>query len=232
MPKRKRPVSRPRQKSPRRTQAERRATSEQKIIDAAMRVISRKGTDRLTLSEVGAEAGYSRGLPAHLFGNKQGLLLHVVERYMRYVVGNTHFALPDWEPGQGMQRLRATIRIWMETGVRFPEYFRTYLILSGEAVREESTTMSAALRTRIYKINSRTREQLGRYLKQGKKHGEVAADADPDHEAMLMMSTLLGLLAFWMLDPDSFDLRKAADRCLDDLLARLELKKPRTRKTG
>lgn len=231
MPKRKRPIPRPSLKPSRRTQAERRAISEQKIIDAAMRVIGRKGTDRLTLSEVGAEAGYSRGLPAHLFGSKEGLLLHVVERYMNYVVGNTHFALPDWEPGQGLKQLRTTIHTWVETGVRFPEYFRTYLILSGEAVREESTTMSATLRARIRKMNSRTREELERYLRQGKQRGEVATDIDPAYEAMLMMSTLLGLLSFWVLDPDAFNLRKIADRCLEDLLTRLELKKPRPRKT-
>ena len=228
----KRPASRSSPKPPRRTQADRRATSEQKIIDAAMRVIGRKGTDRLTLSEVGAEAGYSRGLPAHLFGNKEGLLLRVVERYMNYVVGHTYFALPDWEPGQGLKRLRTTIHTWMETGVRFPEYFRTYLILSGEAVREESTTMSVALRARIRKMNSQTREELGRYLRQGKKYGEVAADVDPDHEAMRMMGTLLGLLAFWVIDPKAFNLLKVADRCLEDLLTRLASKRPKTRKVA
>lgn len=233
MSKSKLPPSHPFPKPPRRTQADRRAISEQKIIDAAMRVIGRKGTDRLTLSEVGAEAGYSRGLPAHLFGNKEGLLLSVVERFISYhMMGHTHFALPDWEPGQGLKRLRTIIHTWTTTGVRFPEYYRTYLILSGEAAREESARMSVALRTRIRNINSRTREELGRYLRQGKKHGEVAADVDPDHEAMLMMGTLLGLLAFWVLDPNAFNLRKVADRSLEDLLTRLERKRSRARKAA
>lgn len=228
----KRPPSRTSSKPPRRTQADRRATSEQRIIHAAMRVIGRKGTDRLTLSEVGAEAGYSRGLPAHLFGNKEGLLLRVVERYMSYIMGRTHISLPDWEPGKGLKRLRAIIHTWTATGVRFPEYYRTYVILSGEAVREESTRMSVTLRARIRRMNSQTREELGRYLRQGKKHGEVAADVDPDHEAMLIMSTLLGLLAFWVLDPKAFNLRRATDRCLEDLLERLERKKSPTRKAA
>ena len=232
MSKSKRPVFRPSTKPPRRTQADRRATSEQRIIDAAMRVIVRKGTDRLTLSEVGAEAGYSRGLPAHLFGNKEGLLLRVVERYMSYVVGRTHFALPDWERGQGMKQLRTIIHTWIETGVRFPEYFRTYLILSGEAAREESTRMGVTLRARIRKMNSRTREELVRYLGQGKKHGDVAASVDPEHAAMLIISTLSGLLALWVLDPRALDLRKVADRCLEDLLAVMERKKPPTSKVA
>lgn len=230
MSKSKRPPSRPSAKPPRRTQADRRATSEQRIIDAAMRVIGRKGTDRLTLSEVGAEAGYSRGLPAHLFGNKEGLLLRVVERYMSHIMGRTHFSLPDWESGKGLKQLRTIIQTWTATGVRFPEYYRTYVILSGEAVRQESNRMGVTLRARIRQMNSRTREELGRYLGQGRKHGELAQDVDPDHAAMLIMSTLSGLLSFWVLDPKAFDLRKATDRCLEDLLERLELKKLPARK--
>ena len=209
---------------PRRTQADRRALSEQRIIDAAMRVIGRKGTDRLTLSEVGAEAGYSRGLPAHLFGNKEGLLLRVVDRYTSNILGRTHFALPDWERGRGLKQLRAVIRTWIETGVRFPEYFQTYLILSGEAAREESSRMGAALRARIRAMNSQTREELARFLKQGKKRDEVAAGDDPHHAAMLITSTLSGLLTFWVLDPGTFNLRKVTDRCLADLLAQLQRK--------
>ena len=180
----------------RRTQTGRRAVSEQRIIDAAMHVIGRKGTDRLTLSEVGAEAGYSRGLPAHLFGNKEGLLLRVVDRYLSYVPGRTHFALPDWEPGRGLERLRVIIQGWIGTGVRHPEYFRTYLILSGEAAREGPTGMGVALRAQICAMNHRTRTELARYLRQGRKHGEIAASVDPQHAALLIMSTLSGLLAF------------------------------------
>lgn len=205
----------------RRTQTGRRAVSEQRIIDAAMHVIGRKGTDRLTLSEVGTEAGYSRGLPAHLFGNKEGLLLRVVDRYLSYVPGRTHFALPDWEPGRGLERLRVIIQGWIGTGVRHPEYFRTYLILSGEAAREGPTGMGVALRAQICAMNHRTRTELARYLRQGRKHGEIAASVDPQHAALLIMSTLSGLLAFWVLDPQAFSLRRAASRCLDDLLARL-----------
>ncbi|MFO1510250.1 MAG: TetR/AcrR family transcriptional regulator [Steroidobacteraceae bacterium] len=205
----------------RRTQTGRRAVSEQRIIDAAMHVIGRKGTDRLTLSEVGTEAGYSRGLPAHLFGNKEGLLLRVLDRYLSYVPGRTHFALPDWEPGRGLERLRVIIQGWIGTGVRHPEYFRTYLILSGEAAREGPTGMGVALRAQICAMNHRTRTELARYLRQGRKHGEIAASVDPQHAALLIMSTLSGLLAFWVLDPQAFSLRRAASRCLDDLLARL-----------
>lgn len=186
-----------------------------------MRVIGRKGTDRLTLSEVGAEAGYSRGLPAHLIGNKEGLLLRVTERYLGHIMGRSHFALPEWEPGQGLERLRSVIRAWIAAGARLPGFFRTYQILSGEAVRAEPTSMAVALRKQIRQMNSRTRTNLARYLREGRKHGELAAGVGPDHAAMLIISTLSGLLAFRVLDPHACNLRRVTDRYLGELLAQL-----------
>lgn len=58
----------------RRTQVERKDDSEQKMIDAAIRLIAKKGMEGLTLGAVGIEAGYSRGLPSHHFGTKAELI--------------------------------------------------------------------------------------------------------------------------------------------------------------
>src|SRR5699024_4887137 len=68
------PTARPR----RRTQAERRQEAEKRLLDAALEVVARRGSVRMTLAEVGEVAGYSRGLAAHRFGNKAGLLRALV----------------------------------------------------------------------------------------------------------------------------------------------------------
>ena len=52
-----------------RTQSDRRDTAEARILDAALRIVAERGTDGMTLAEVGEAAGYSRGLPAHYFGS-------------------------------------------------------------------------------------------------------------------------------------------------------------------
>ncbi|CAN0427695.1 unnamed protein product, partial [Phaeothamnion confervicola] len=62
----------------RRTQTERREEAERRLLDAALAIVARTGTVRLTLAEVGEAAGYSRGLPAHRFGSKAGLLRALV----------------------------------------------------------------------------------------------------------------------------------------------------------
>ncbi len=64
----------------RRTQLQRREESEEKLLEAAISLIARKGLDALTLAEVGELAGYSRGLPVHYFETKEGLIGAVVRR--------------------------------------------------------------------------------------------------------------------------------------------------------
>ena len=53
----------------RRSHAERREEAERRLLEAAMEIVAKRGTVRMTLAEVGEAAGYSRGLPAHRFGN-------------------------------------------------------------------------------------------------------------------------------------------------------------------
>src|SRR5918997_43476 len=59
---------------PLRTQDERRAASERRLVAAACEVLARKGWIGMTLAEVGHKAGVSRGLASHHFGSKAGLL--------------------------------------------------------------------------------------------------------------------------------------------------------------
>src|ERR1700750_760341 len=57
-----------------RTQVERRAEAERKLLEAATELIAERGVRAVTLAAVGERAGYSRGLVTHHFGNRQGLL--------------------------------------------------------------------------------------------------------------------------------------------------------------
>jgi len=65
----------------RRTQHERREEAGRRILDSAMALVSEKGVAGMTLNEAGERAGYSRGLPAHHYGNKEGLLVAADRAY-------------------------------------------------------------------------------------------------------------------------------------------------------
>jgi AcrR family transcriptional regulator len=58
----------------RRTQQERRAESEQKLLEATAQLIVERGFGQLSLTAIGQRAGYSHALVNHLFGTKSALI--------------------------------------------------------------------------------------------------------------------------------------------------------------
>src|SRR3954447_7337947 len=81
-------------KLPRRTQAERRATTRAALLEAAARGLSRSGYGNLVLERVASEAGYTRGALYHQFAGKEELALAVVD----WVAAT--WEEEGWEPAQ------------------------------------------------------------------------------------------------------------------------------------
>src|ERR1700748_893308 len=63
----------------RRTQAERAAESDRRLLRAALKLIAERGYRNTSLAAIGEEAGYSRGLVNDRFGSKAGLLWALVK---------------------------------------------------------------------------------------------------------------------------------------------------------
>jgi len=63
----------------RRTQEQRRAEAEHRLVAAAAELVGEIGPSRVTLASVGERAGYSRGLATHHFGSKGALMQRLVE---------------------------------------------------------------------------------------------------------------------------------------------------------
>jgi AcrR family transcriptional regulator len=78
----------------RRTQAERRSRSRAALLESAARGLSRYGYGDLTLEQVAADAGYTRGALYHQFAGKEDLALAVV----MWVASTWEHDV--WEPSQ------------------------------------------------------------------------------------------------------------------------------------
>jgi AcrR family transcriptional regulator len=64
----------------RRTQAQRRAESDDRLLSAAAEIIAGEGYLALTLERVGERAGFSRGLASRKYGSKDGLIEALIRR--------------------------------------------------------------------------------------------------------------------------------------------------------
>jgi AcrR family transcriptional regulator len=115
----------------RRTQAERRAEAEERILAAAIRLVGEKGLGALTLADAGAAAGYSRALPAHYFGSRDGLVAALVDRVMRQFVARAQPRDTGLPP---LVALRRTMDYYVENVVAERAGWRVFLELLHEAL--------------------------------------------------------------------------------------------------
>lgn len=110
----------------RRRQADRRAETRRKLLDATLDCLAELGYAGATLAEIVARAGVSRGAQVHHFGSRQQLMVEAAEDLLRRVyrdLGEVLLALPD-----GRQRLSRTVEGAWEQLFATPR-FRAYQAL-------------------------------------------------------------------------------------------------------
>ena len=111
----------------RRTQAERRMTTEQRLLDAATRLFAARGSRSVSIADVGEAAGYSRGIVTQHFGGKPQLLAAVV-------VHAQQFEVPTPDDGTGLDRLAALVRAYLRNLDAGAPRGQAFLMLWAEAI--------------------------------------------------------------------------------------------------
>jgi AcrR family transcriptional regulator len=179
--------------APRRTQLQRRIDAETKLLDASLTLLIERGYDRFALSEVGELAGYSRGLAAHHFENKEGLL----EALTQYIVSGfakgmkrQPAATPGWDS------VVRTIRYYTSSPTRNPRLFRAYMIILAEAA------LRPGLGALAEQTHKRAVEALIEDIEAGKKAGNILAHVDAKRSAETIYAFQRGLHALALLDKD------------------------------
>lgn len=192
-------------KRPRRTQAERREDSERRLLEAALSIVARNGTVRLTLADVGTEAGFSRGLATHRFGSKAGLLralaAHITERFFKQIR-----AAPPRKAG--LDSIRGHISVYF--GRPPKDLYTTRALLS---MLTEGLLQGAEIQQDMAAHARATEKFFEHHLRVALRKGEVRPDVDPKTDAVLLMGTLRGVMLQELLK-ESPSLHKVRDRIL------------------
>jgi AcrR family transcriptional regulator len=205
----------------RRTQAERTATANRRMIRAATRLIARQGYTKTSLAQVGKEAGYSGGLVSHHFGSKQGLLRELVGRITGRFYADQ--ILPATEDRSGLEALGAMADTYFDELVVRQERMRALYVLMGEALGPVSEINEV-----FAELNRGFRLNASNVIRDGMERGEIRSDLDPDAEAALFVGMLRGVALQWMTDPGCFDLRTAAESLKDALRRHLAAREEET----
>jgi AcrR family transcriptional regulator len=208
MPDRPAPASQnPTARPTRRTQAERRNESERRILEAAVLTIGQKGSAQTSLAEIGEIAGYSRGLPAHLFGSKQNLIFKTVQSLMLSPPNNTLFAE---QPGGGINEMLKMLENWFLIASDHPDMTRGFLVLWSEGLTGDVATRSPELYGVLQTIDNAGRLRMREFLQNANARGELRPGIDLDAQPVIIIGAVLGILWQWYITPAAIDLTKTA----------------------
>nr|WP_042195533.1 TetR/AcrR family transcriptional regulator [Kibdelosporangium sp. MJ126-NF4]CEL22072.1 Transcriptional regulator, TetR family [Kibdelosporangium sp. MJ126-NF4]CTQ92853.1 Transcriptional regulator, TetR family [Kibdelosporangium sp. MJ126-NF4] len=150
------------------------------LIDALWRIASRDGLEAVSLGQVAAEAGVSKGLVQHYFRSKDEMLVHATtslrERVERRIVARA-------ESGQ----LRAILLAFLP----FDQDSRTEMLVANAFFFR--ALHDPAMAERFATGNTGLRQAISGQITAAQDRGEMAADLDPDQEATILLALVNGL---------------------------------------
>ncbi|KCZ46707.1 hypothetical protein HY17_08145 [Hyphomonas sp. CY54-11-8] len=169
----------------RKSQAERRATADRKLLTAACRIISENGLTALTCEDVGRRAGYSRGQTYQRFGSKEGLLVaavrHVSAERARFA-RSVHTRV-----GDGVDRLVAHCRLHLDALTHQEKMRAFFRIASGPlpSMPDLETAVVAARQVFLDEITA--------LLNQASEDGSLRSETDIGSAAATIRALLCGI---------------------------------------
>ncbi len=173
------------------------------LIDAAVRCLGNGGMAAFTIDRICQEAGVSRGLINHHFGNKEGLLEAVYDSMTTFLAEN--------ESGQNdvppAERLNALIAMSFKPGIFSKTQLRAWLALW------EALSSSPRLKS-VHRARYRTyRDGLAAAISQ--IAGERGREVNARRLAQMLIALIDGLWLEWCLDDKLMSRKEAIAACYD-----------------
>jgi AcrR family transcriptional regulator len=198
----------------RRTQGERRAEAERRLVQAAAELVAEIGPARVTLANVGERAGYSRGLATHHFGSKGALMQRLVDavtlQFREGIFDETH-------SDSAMDEAMGLVRTYFQVISNLQPVNRARLVLWADAV----ATGSPDVRPAMVGADREFREAITKSLQRGLAAGEFPDSVDPQGLATVIVGMLRGVALQSLLD-DQVDLEACRTEIEQLLTTRLQ----------
>jgi AcrR family transcriptional regulator len=165
----------------------------EELIQAAWRVIAERGIDEVTIREIAREAGYSSGVLAHYFENKDDLLAHASRMSHQQIYARYEAEVDTPKKSKAlrdvlMDNLPLDDRRNLETRIEMSFWVRS---LRNESLREIQDEKSEHLRGLIKELVEASQEE-----------GAIAAEHAPKRVVDLHAPLIDGISLHALLYPD------------------------------
>jgi AcrR family transcriptional regulator len=197
----------------RRTQAERREETRDKVERAAMTAVARLGFEGATIDAIARESGMSRGAVGAYFPAKEELWPVVIDRACRALEDDVARAF-DESQGAGMNRVRAALAALLA-------------IRSGEGAAQASwpelqrrAAREPALRERLAPALCRAEASLGSKARALADAAGLSLDGPPERAGRVILAVISAIAERARLDEAGESAPSEADRALVAQLTR------------
>lgn len=162
----------------------------QEILDRAIEVFARRGSERTSLRAIAREVGVTHAALTHYFGSLEELLVAVYRESERQPDGD---ALPgaDTTPAEMM-------RISAEENREIPGMVQLYSMLVAAALENDRPAAQEFITERF----ARVRGELTARVESLQASGRLRNDVEPELVAALVIAASDGLQTQWLLDDD------------------------------
>ncbi len=179
----------------------------EEVLEATWRVIARNGIDGVSIREVAAEGGYSTGVVAHYFRNKDDVVRSALFRVWRQESARIRQRTASL---RGLAALEAIVREVLPLGAQRALEMAVWMAFWSRAIGDE--TLSSE-QQRYY---AEWRALLSKHLREALEAGEIGK-VDTEAEAIRLAGLIDGIGIQAMLEPRLFKGQRAVRLVLDHL---------------
>jgi len=178
------------------------------ILEAALKVFSRRGFAQATIQDIAAEADIGKGTIYEYFRSKDEIIRNTWTAFMRLM--DTQLKDIIHSPLSGAEKLRAVLAAFLaviqgeSAGV-----VRIIFNFWAEAMRD--TSQANAMFVEMNNYYGIYRRAMASVIEQGVREGIFRPGLDTLTTASTLIGMLDGLMAQWILDPEALDYRRMAE---------------------
>jgi AcrR family transcriptional regulator len=182
------------------TREESRDQTRQRLLDAALKLIARKGLAGTSVEDIAGAAGYTRGAFYSNFGGKNDLFIELLRRDHEQATAELHELLDNDLP---LEQIQSRTRQMYGQLYRDNECFMNWTEARMMAVRDTK------FRAKLAALMTEKRGQIASLISYFYQRAGATPPASPDDMATGFMSLAEGVKLFMLSNPDEMTSDKA-----------------------